>query len=127
MKTLIVLLPLFLLGCATTKTEDRPPPEFYGRLGIGYQIDDLTDHYLQTEREWNCKNPSAYIQLGVKTSSGYYCELMHRSWYRCGMGSNRDPETYYNDFVCGKETNFEWFKKIYRKNSRRRRAAVDSP
>lgn len=100
---LILFLTLVLSGCAGF--------EPYGKLGFAVQIDEQTDYYLQTDRDWNCDNPAAIIALGVRNDKGTYCEAMHRSWYLCGTGRNSDPETYYNELGCGLETDFKFFRR----------------
>ena len=102
MRILLGLMFVLLAGCAGF--------EPYGKLGFAYQVDEVTDYYLQTERDWNCDNPAAIIAVGVRNDKGTYCEAMHRSWYRCGIGGNRDPETYHNEFGCGLETDFKWLR-----------------
>ncbi|MEE9158940.1 MAG: hypothetical protein V3U60_11200 [Gammaproteobacteria bacterium] len=109
MKRLWLVCLVLLSGCGTF--------EVYGKGGVAYQIDDQTDYYLQTDRDWNCDNPAAIVAVGMRNDKGTYCELMHRSWWRCGTGDNSDPETYYNEFGCGVETDFKWMKKLWRARS----------
>ncbi len=100
---LILFFTLVLSGCAGF--------EPYGKLGMAVQIDEVTDYYQQTDRDWNCDNPYAIVAVGARNEKGTYCEVYHRSNWKCGSGFNSDPETYYNELGCGVETDFRWLRR----------------
>lgn len=97
-RLLIILFLLVLpIGCST-----NPTP--YGTIGIGYQLDQSTDYWLQTERSWQCsKQPQAHFEVGLefdhKLTIGYH----HQSWYRCGGPFNDRPEVYTDDIRIQKK------------------------
>lgn len=94
---LILLAALYVQGCELLR-ELPGSPEPYAEVGVGYQLDDMTDWYRQTSRGWECsQNWKATIEAGLDWGHcrvGYH----HQSWWLCG-GPFYDerPETYADD------------------------------
>ncbi len=86
--TLLVVISALLVGCASAKP--------MGGVAIGFQVDDQTDYWLQTQRPWQCsKNIPFKAKAGVETEENLRVYLEHRSWLLCGEPFNGDdPETY---------------------------------
>lgn len=78
-----IALLLLLAGCTP-----------YARLGLGYQLDEYTDYWQQTERDWQCDSPSFHGEIGLRNRH-YGIALAHDSWLLCGSFNNR-PESYAN-------------------------------
>lgn len=82
------LVLLLLAGCASP----------YATIGVAYQIDDQTDYWLQTDRDWQCgKQPQAHIEVGLEFDHQLTVGLHHQSWLMCGGPFNHRPEVYQND------------------------------
>ena len=94
-KCLIVCL-LFISGCAATP---------YAEMSLGYQIDGMTDYYLQTDRDWQCnKNVQFNGELGLEFDNNWKVGYHHQSWLMCGGPSNNNhPETYTDDIRITKK------------------------
>ena len=87
----LLLIVLMFAGCGGT----------YVRLGLGHQIDDQTDYWLQTDRDWQCHNPSFHGEVGYEFADPVIGDragiaFVHDSWLLCGSGLNDKPETYTN-------------------------------
>ena len=71
----------------------------YLDIGIAYQLDDMSDWYLQTDREWQCsQNWQARIGFGLEwdhVSLGYH----HSSWWVCGGPWWDDRPELYSDVI----------------------------
>ena len=71
----------------------------YFDVGVGYQLDNMSDHYLQTSREWQCsQNWSAHFEFGLdwgRASLGYN----HQSWWVCGGPWWNDRPELYSDRI----------------------------
>ena len=76
-------------GCASSP---------YAEIGLGYQIDGMSDYWLQTERPWQCSNLQFHGEVGLEFDSGWTVGYHHQSWLRCGkpLGNNK-PEVYTDD------------------------------
>ncbi len=84
-------------GCAAIK--EHTGGDVYFDVGVGYQLDERSDWYVRTEREWQCsENWQAHFELGVeweKTSLGYH----HQSWWVCGGPFWDDRKELYQDDI----------------------------
>ena len=89
MKILICICMMLLSACATS--------EPYFEVGIAHQLDQNSDWYVRTEREWQCsRNWMAEFELGLdwgKARLGYH----HQSWWLCGGPFNDMHELYQDD------------------------------
>jgi len=84
-----LLSALFLLSACA-----HIPEPVYLDVGVGYQIDNNSDWYVRTERDWQCSdNFQGQFALGWDfgaTEIEYY----HQSWYPCGGPFNNKAELY---------------------------------
>ena len=95
MRKLLILLVVSLLGTGCAYIGDPAP---YGEVGVGYQIDSMSDWHVRTDREWQCEdNFQAHFEVGLDwgdTRLGYH----HQSWWSCGGPiGNGKPELYQDD------------------------------
>ena len=75
--------------------EENTGARAYFDVGVGYQIDSMSDFYVQTDRSWQCsQNWEAHLGFGLdwgRASLGYH----HQSWWLCGQPfGNERPELY---------------------------------
>ena len=93
MKKILILMAILLGGCGGTP---------YMEVSLGYQLNDYTDYWLQTEQTWQCdKNIQFNGELGMEwepvprhtLSAGAH----HESWVLCGGPFNNMPEVDSND------------------------------
>jgi len=74
--------------------EDNTGARAYFDVGVGYQIDSMSDWHVRTERDWQCsQNWEAHFGFGLdwgRASLGY----QHQSWWLCGGPFNDRPELY---------------------------------
>lgn len=90
------LVRALLLACLLALSACSSTPYF--EVGVGYQIDDNSDWYLRTEREWQCSdNFQAHFEAGVEWDSGTRIGYHHQSWWSCGGPFNDKPELYVDD------------------------------
>ena len=63
-----ILIAALLTGCATSPHDEADSsPELYGEVSLAWQIDSMTDHWLQTDREWQCsKNLQFHAEIGIE-------------------------------------------------------------
>lgn len=105
MKIITVLLALLLVGgCASDKIKP------YGSIGVGYQLEGSTDHWLQRERDWQCDRwQQAWFELGAEFKNGCSIALIHQSYWLCGGPFNERPEVDMNTIIgkC-KIGGFKW-------------------
>lgn len=94
--TLILLIVLIALsGCAAPQ---KIGAEWYGEVGIGYQLDEQTDVLRRTDQPYECSaNFPTHFEVGLDWGNarlGYH----HQSWLLCGGPFYNDrPETYADD------------------------------
>jgi len=94
---ILILFSLLLGGCATLEEHDMAP---FLTVGVGYQIEDGTDYWLQRERSWQCDEwQQAILKLGIESKAGWALYLEHNSWWLCGDPFNSKPEVDYNQIV----------------------------
>ena len=96
----VILLAIGLMtmvtGCGTAKP--------YVAVGIGYQLDNMTDWMLRTEREWACENPDVFHgEVGVEWPSKVTLGYHHQSHVSCGGPFNNKPETYRDEIIIRKQ------------------------
>lgn len=102
MAALRLILLLFLSGCSYL--EETTGGTLYGEIAIAYQMDEHSDWYVRTEREWQCSdNWQAHFEGGIKwknvwrgqdeVRAGYH----HQSWWSCGSPWNNNAELYQDD------------------------------
>jgi hypothetical protein len=80
-----------LAGCGTAKP--------YATASLGYQIDGMSDWYVQTSRDWQCSSNVQFNgELGVELPGNWSIASHHRSWVFCGkpFGDGK-PELYQDD------------------------------
>jgi hypothetical protein len=95
-RRLFPLVILLLSGCAGWKP--------YAEFGVGYQIEDQTDYWIQQERNWQCSRDPEFIgEIGAESPNRWSVSLEHESWVRCGGPFNRDPEVYSNRIKISKK------------------------
>ena len=88
------LFILALTGCASSP---------YAELSLGYQIDGMTDHWLQTERSWQCsKNVQFNGEIGLEFENDWTVGYHHQSWLLCGTINER-PEVHTDDIRITKK------------------------
>lgn len=87
----IVVMLIAISGCASV-------PGAYAEVGVGYQIDDNSDWYVRTEREWQCSdNMQAHFEVGYEWDQGTKLGYHHQSWWTCGGPFNDRSELYVDD------------------------------
>lgn len=85
MKIQFLIIVFLLPGCAGWKP--------YVDVAAGIPIEGQTDHWLQTDRSWQCSTgPQAHLELGVESPKYAYIALNHQSWWLCGGPFNEKPE-----------------------------------
>lgn len=97
-----ILILIFILGVLSGCSITKP----YAEIGIAHQVDAYTDWISRTDRDWQCSNPAAFIELGAEIGNGYKVSLLHQSWVTCGgylFGSNDKPEMFANYIYLGKQ------------------------
>lgn len=90
------LLPFVLLlgGCATP----------YLEVGIGLSIDDNSDWYLHTDRDWTCDSPyTAHFEGGFEWDNNVKLGYHHQSHWSCGGPFNDKPELYQDEIILTKK------------------------
>ena len=91
----IPLAVVALSGCASSP---------YAEIGLGYQIDSMTDHWVQTTNKDQCsKQPQFHIELGLEWANDWTLGYHHQSWVRCGGPFNDRPEIYTDDIRLTKK------------------------
>lgn len=85
-KVLLCILAMGVAGCGTAAP--------YASVGVGYQVDQNSDWYVRTERDWQCDNPQAHFEVGLEFDHQVTVFYHHQSWYRCGGPFNNKPELY---------------------------------
>ena len=87
---MVRLIPLLLLaGCASTP---------YAEIGLGYQIDGMTDQLVQTGHKDQCSyQPQVHLELGLEFDHDWTLGYHHQSWLMCGGPFNSRPEIYMDD------------------------------
>jgi len=92
---LLFAVSLLLCGCASSP---------YAEVGIGYQLDSMTDYWLQTSRDWQCsKQPQVHGEVGLEWDNGWTLGYHHQSWLNCGGPFNSSPEVYTDDIRITKK------------------------
>jgi len=95
MSKVFIAITLLLTGCTATP---------YGELSLGYQIDGMTDHWLQTGRPWQCsKNIQFNGEVGLEFDNDWTVGYHHQSWLMCGGPFNERPEVYMDDIRITKK------------------------
>ncbi len=86
--SLLILVALLLAACVGT-----PVP--YAEVGVGVQLNSLTDYWLQTDRSWQCDNNlSAHFAGGLEWDNKVKLGIYHDSWWFCGGPFNDKPEVW---------------------------------
>ena len=86
-----------LIGCST-------PPDPYMEIGIGYTLDGMTDHWLQTDRDYTCKNNDTFhAEIGLEFDYDLRLGYHHQSQVSCGGPFNNHPETYQDEIILTKK------------------------
>lgn len=81
---------LLISGCASSP---------YAEVSLGYQIDGMTDYWLQTGNPNQCsKNVQFNGEIGLEFENNWKVGYHHQSWLLCGAPfSNGGPEIYSDD------------------------------
>lgn len=88
------LILLFIAGCAS---ENVKP---FASLGVGYQLENSTDYWLQRERTWQCNEwQQAWVEVGAEFKGGCSLSIVHQSWWFCGGPLNKKPEVDMNALI----------------------------
>lgn len=94
MRLLIALAALLLAGCGTL--ERATGADVYTTWGVAHQLDEQSDWYVRTGREWQCED-NWQAHVGVHAEWGQWtASFNHQSWLFCGT-FNSKPELYQND------------------------------
>lgn len=94
MRECAVAIAALLTGCAASP---------YAEVGVGYQLDNYTDYWLQTERDFQCSSgPQAHFEVGMEKNN-WKLGIHHQSWWLCGGPFNDKPEIYQNDIRLTKK------------------------
>jgi hypothetical protein len=91
MRLAVCLMVLLMTGCAGWSP--------FAEVGVGFQIDNRTDWWVQTQRGYQGKNPQARLAVGMANGK-YSCGYYHQSWFFQGRPFNKDPEIYQDDIRC---------------------------
>ena len=73
--TIVALL--LLSGCASLPADKRP--KAYAEFGLEWQIDGMSDWYLQPEREWMGDSPYLTGRFGLEFKNRSRCRKS-RNW-----------------------------------------------
>ena len=85
----LIIITLCLSGCASSPYLD---------VSLGYQIDSMTDYWLQTSNPDQCsKNIQFNAEFGLELSNDWTVGYHHQSWLLCGGPFNDLPEIYQDD------------------------------
>jgi len=92
---LLFMVPLG--GCAS-----QPAPYF--EVGIGWNIDEMTDYWLKTEQSWTCDNNDTFhAELGLEWDNNVQLGYHHQSHVSCGGPFNDKPEVYQDEIILTKK------------------------
>ena len=79
-------------------------PDPYMEIGIGYTIDGNTDYWLQTDRDWTCRNNDTFhAEIGLEFDYDLRLGYHHQSQVSCGGPFNSYPETYQDEIILTKK------------------------
>ena len=93
---IITLVIALLTGCSTAKP--------YAELGLGYQLDGMTDQLVQTGLKDQCSiQPQFHAELGLELPNDWSLGYHHQSWLFCGGPFNSRPEIYTDDIRLTKK------------------------
>ena len=98
MKEILLVIGLMttLSGCGTNGP--------YVEIGIGYQIDEMTDWWLRTERPDTCDNNDVFhIEAGYEFENQWTVGYTHQSHVSCGGPFNDKPEMYRDEIIVTKK------------------------
>jgi len=86
---------LLISGCASSP---------YAEVSLGYQVDGMTDHWLQTSNPHQCsKNAKLDGEVGLEFENNWRIGYHHQSWLLCGAPLNGGPEIYQDDIRITKK------------------------
>ena len=90
---LVLVVSLLFVGCAP-----------YLEVGVGYTIDQNSDWYLRTDRNWTCKNHDTFhAELGLEFKHQWRLGYHHQSHTSCGGPFNSLPELYQDEIILSKK------------------------
>lgn len=90
-----LIFSLALAGCSSTP---------YAEIGIGYTLNEMSDWYLSTEREWTCDNPDTFHgEVGLEFDNQWTLGYHHQSQVSCGGPFNSNPELYQDEIILRKK------------------------
>lgn len=98
MRWVAAIAALLLAGCGVfDAAEEKTGAEWYGEVGVAYQIDSNSDELVRTTQSYQCSdNFQAHFEAGLdwgNTRVGYH----HQSWWSCGRPFNSKAELYQDD------------------------------
>jgi hypothetical protein len=97
MKLMTPLMLLVITACSGT-----PAPYF--EVGIGWNIDEMTDYWLKTEQSWTCDNNDTFhAELGLEWDNNVQLGYHHQSHVSCGGPFNDKPEVYQDEIILTKK------------------------
>jgi len=96
---LLVLLPiLWVLGACAS----NPSP--YMKIGMAYNVDDQSDWYLRSDRDWECSNKENFhAEIGLEFDHQITVGYHHQSHLTCGGPFNNHPELYQDEIIIEKK------------------------
>lgn len=94
MKTVITLLSLLLVGCASVKPT--------ASVELNYAFPFSTDHWQHSDRSWQCEQPQFRLELGGETRNKFGFGVYHESMLLCGS-FNHKPEIFENGLYVKKQ------------------------
>lgn len=112
MKDWSVIKAFFVLTFATLAVgcsglREAIPGDEYVDVSVAYQIDEWSDWYLRTGREWQCSdNFKAIFEAGTQLNDKWSVAYTHQSWWSCGKPFNNHPELYTDDIRVTRR--FSW-------------------
>jgi len=90
------LLCLLLAGCGST-------PSPYFDIGMSYNLDEFSDWYLRSDREWECSNKENFhAEIGLEFDHQWTIGYHHQSHLTCGGPFNNHPELYQDEIMIMK-------------------------
>lgn len=92
---LVIGLMALLSSCGTAQP--------YLEVGVGYQLDGVTDWYLQRDREWTCNGTLAHAEVGLEFPKEWRIGYHHQSHWLCGGPFNNKPELHQDEIILTKK------------------------
>lgn len=91
MRLIVLTVAALLTGCASATAKP------YFELGATYRIDDHSDWYVGSDRDWTCDSPGFDAEFGYDFGKWGSLGYRHQSYWLCGGPFNSKPELYQDD------------------------------